>query len=238
MAPQSCAFPVLLTRPAAQSDRFAQDLRNRFPWVRTLVSPLMEATFLHPPLPLRDWAGVIFTSETGVQSAMRIAADRAAWPELAFCVGDQTARVAREAGFQAVSAQGDGMALARMIRARQVNGPLLYLHGEEIRVDLAQILNAAGIETMGAISYRQNARALTEAAVTELRGQTPVIAPVFSARTGKLLADEYARIAGTAPLLVVGISAAACADLPATERRIARQPDATTLLEAMGEWLT
>jgi uroporphyrinogen-III synthase len=238
MALQSRAFPVLLTRPAAQSDRFAADLRKRFAGVRTLVSPLMEASFLQPALPMRDWAGLIFTSETGVLSARVIAANGAVMPELAYCVGDQTARVARDAGFHAVSAQGDGMALAQLISAQGVAGPLLYLHGAEIRVDIAHILNAAGIETFAAVAYRQTAQALTEAAVTELRGKAPVIVPIFSARTGKLLSDEYARIAGTAPLLVVGISTAACADLPATERRIAGQPNASAVLEALGEWLT
>ena len=86
MAPQSRAYPILLTRPAAQSARFAMVLQRRFVGVNILIAPLIEAVFLQPFVPRRDWAGVIFTSETGAMSARRIAADGTALPELAFCV--------------------------------------------------------------------------------------------------------------------------------------------------------
>ena len=237
MALQSRALTVLLTRPAAQSDRFAANLLARHPGIRIVQSPLMTSDLLRPALPDRAWTGVIFTSETGVLAAKRIAADGVALPKLAFCVGDQTARMASLYGFQAVSAEGDAQALARLVQAQKTGGPLLYLHGAEVRTDLALILNSSGTETVSAICYVQRAQMLTTEAVTILQDPTPVIAPVFSPRTGQILALEYARIDGAAPLFVAAISADAVPDLPGAVVRVAKRPDASALLEAMDLWL-
>ena len=237
MAPQSRAYPILLTRPAAQSARFAMALQQRFVGVNILIAPLIEAVFLQPFVARRDWAGVIFTSETGAMSARRIATDGTALPELAFCVGDQTARMASDLGFRTVSAQGDGLALAAMIKAQGGAGPFLYLHGAHVRVDLGDILNSAGIETVSAVSYDQTAQPLTPEAVQILQGEGPVITPVFSARTGQLLAAEYGRVGAMAPLFALGISADVVGDLPTVQRLIAERPDAGAMLLAMDHWL-
>ncbi|MBC7478604.1 MAG: uroporphyrinogen-III synthase [Pseudorhodobacter sp.] len=237
MVPQSRAPTVLLTRPVAQSARFATALLARFPWVRTVISPLMSPEFLNPILPQRNWGGVIFTSETGVLAAKRIAADGYAMPERTFCVGDQTAAVADACGFRTASAQGDGMALVRLVQAANVVGPLLYLHGAERRADVGGALNMAGIETVSAVCYAQKPQHLTPEAIAVLRQDASVATPVFSARTGTLLAREYMRIAGSAPLLVAAISADVGVDLAVEERRIALWPDAAAMIDAMAFWL-
>ena len=228
---------VLLTRPAAQSARFAAALLARFPGVQITHSPLMAPELLTPDLPSRPWTAVIFTSETGVLSARRIAADGTPLPHLALCVGDQTADAARAQGFSALSAQGDGQALLHLIRHQNITGPLLYLHGAEVKVDFAGILNSAGTETYSAISYAQKPQPLTPEAVALLHGTDAVVAPVFSARTGQILSAEYARITGTAPLYVAAISADAAAACPGATTRIAKRPDAASMLQAMALWL-
>ena len=238
MAPQSRAPTILLTRPEAQSDRFAAVLAQRFPGVTVLSSPLIAPQYLRPILPDQACAAVIFTSQTAVMSARRIVADGAALPRLAFCVGDQTASAATAAGFTAISAQGGGLALAHWIVAQQVTGPLLYLHGAEPRVDLATILNSAGIQTFSTVSYAQIAQSLTPAATAALQGGNPVVAPIFSARTGQILAAEYARIGGVAPLYVAGLSAEAVVAVPATALQLAMRPDSAAMLVAMAVWLT
>ena len=237
MVPQSRAFTVLLTRPAAQSERFAVAVAARFPGVHVMTAPLIAPEYLQPALPVRDWGAVIFTSETGVAAARRIAADGYALPRLAFCVGDQTANMAQAEGFEAVSAQGDGLALVRLVQGQKMTGPLLYLHGAELRADIAQMLNSAGIETVSAVCYDQKAQALTRKAVELLRQPEPVLVPVFSARTGHILATEYVRVSGVAPLFVAAISADVGADLPGSGWRVAERPDAAAMLEAMEIWL-
>ena len=237
MYPQSRAPTVLLTRPAAQSARFGADLTARFPGVRVVTSPLIAPEFLRPALPVRDWSGVIFTSETGVVAARGIAADGYALPRRAFCVGDQTASVAKADGFDAVSAQGDGQALVRCIQASQFCGPLLYLHGAQVRTDVGSALNAAGFETVCAVCYAQRAQRFTAEVVTLLQRTDPLLMPLFSARTGTIFTGEYLRVSGTAPLLVAAISADVGLDLTVADRRVAERADAAAMLEAMAFWL-
>ncbi len=237
MDPQSRAPTVLLTRPAAQSARFGADLAARFPGIPIVTSPLITPEFRRPALPDRQWGGLIFTSETGVAAARRIADDGYALPRRAFCIGDQTARVAGAEGFDAVSAQGDGQALMQLIQSSQVCGPLLYLHGAEVRMDVGSALNSAGFETVSAVGYIQRAQRFTAKVITLLRQTDPLLVPQFSARTGAVFAQEYVRVSGTAPLLVAAISADVGLELNAAGRRVAERPDAAAMLEAMAFWL-
>ena len=234
MATQSA---ILLTRPAAQSQRFADALRARVPDVVVVISPLIVPAFLTPDLPSRDWTGVIFSSETAVQAARRIAADGLALPKHAFCVGAQTARIAREAGFEALSAEGDAQALLALIRAQSTAGPLLYLCGREARFDLAKALSDGGIETVSAVVYAQNIQPLTAEATDLLQQDTPVLAPVFSPRTGTILAQELARIGARARVHVGAISQAAGAAFPPQDVTTALHTDAPAMLQAVASRL-
>ena len=233
MTAQSHPPVILLTRPADPSARFATALRARFPDLHIVTSPLIAPTFPLVSLPGRKWTAVIFTSETAVQAAKRIAADGHTLPELAFCVGDQTAQTAQAAGFQALSAQGDGATLLAFIQAQSLRGPMLYLHGRETRLDIAERLESSGIETFSCLTYAQNAQPLTAEATALLHAPSAILAPVFSPRTGQILAQECARIGATAPLHVVAISAAAGAAFPQANLTLTCRPDATAMLAAI-----
>lgn len=238
MAAQSRTPVILLTRPEAQSHRFAEALRAELPGVEVVVSPLIAPVLMIPELPMRDWRGVIFSSETAVMAARRIIADGTPLPRRAFCVGRQTARIAREAGFDPVSADGNAEDLFALIVAEGSAGPLLYLRGQEARVDLAERLGSAGIETVAAVVYAQMEQSLCPDAVDALVGGRPVIAPVFSPRTGVILARELSRIRPATPVSVVAISQAAADAFPRADVSVARSPDAPAMLQAIASRLS
>jgi uroporphyrinogen-III synthase len=213
---------ILLTRPLAQSRRFAALLGRE-----CLIAPLLAPVFLAADLP--GHAAVILTSETGAQAAARLVA-----PGLAFCVGDRTAEVARALGFQARSAAGDAEALIQSILAAPDPGPLLHLRGREARGEIAARLTALGRPTQEAIVYAQEPQPLTPAAIAALQGQGPVILPLFSPRSATLFAAEARRIGAKAPLRVVAMSPAvreAAARLGAS-CLVAARPDAKSMAEA------
>ena len=235
MAPQSRAPTILLTRPAAQSSRFAAALTEHLPGIRIVTSPLIAPRFLSPALPDRDWTALILTSETAALSAQRITADHATLPRRAFCVGDRTAATARAAGFAPLSAKGDAAALVALILSHHPASPLLHLRGVESRGDIADQLITAGIETFEAISYAQESQDLTKEASAILTGTDPVIAAVFSPRTAEILVRECRRIGRVAPIMIVAMSAAvaaAAAPLSGTPT-IAARPDAEAMLVAV-----
>lgn len=157
-------------------------------------------------------------------------------PKLAYCVGDQTARAARRAGFVTQSAAGDAEALIRMILQTFPNQPLLHMCGTDTRGDVAEKLKKAGIETHTLIVYRQDPAPLTKAAKHILEGIRPVIVPLFSPRTAQIFAAQAEPIA-TAPLYVVGLSAAvmdAVGALPCVGFETATDPNAEAMIAAVG----
>jgi uroporphyrinogen-III synthase len=239
MAAQSRAIPVILTRPAEQGARFAKNVRDRFgSAVAVIESPLLAPLFLQPLIPPERWTAVIFTSATAVAALGHFGRVAAALPKKAYCVGDRTAEAARAMGFDANSAQGNAAALCALIRDAHETGPLLHLRGEEALGDIAKELNLAGIETHEAIAYREVAQTLTAQACTVLSSDRPVILPVFSPRTGTILAHELATFPRLAPLVMVSISPATARpldDVKSRYRFVADHPDAPSMLTAIGQ---
>jgi len=238
MARQSRLPPFLLTRPAAQGDRFARALRARFgAGIEIIDSPLLAPRFLTPALPARRFQALIFTSQTGVEAYRRIAADPAlVGVRQAWCVGDRTAAAAREAGLATLSAQGDAAALAQAIASARPPGPLLHLRGQEVRGDLAASLESAGIETYSAIVYAQAAQPLTVPAVVALQVEAALLVPLFSPRTAALFAAATRQIDLRARLWLASLSpavAAATGDLPCAGHVIAARPDAAAMITSL-----
>lgn len=223
----------LLTRPAAQSARLAEDLRARFgPDLRIVHSPLMVPVFLSPDLPRRDWTGLLFTSASGVEGARRLSllAGGSAW-----CVGDATTAAAAAAGYQPHSAGGDAQALADLVLRSGLRGPLLHVRGQEVSGDLAQTLNSAGLETQETIVYRQDALPLSPEARDLLTEDIPVIAPIYSPRTARLLSQQLLANPPVARLSIAAISLAAARSLTFSPPHlsVALRPDGEAMLDAV-----
>lgn len=234
MTPQSRALATLLTRPTAQSDRFAAALIARFgDRLAVTTSPLIAPEFLRPPIPERAYTALILTSETGATSATGFSG----LPRRAYCVGDRTAETARSLGFTAVSANGDATALIALIRASGEAGPLLHLRGQDARGDIAATLTAASVPTDQAITYDQRPQALSPAARALLNGSAPVLVPLFSPRSATLLAGQGPF---RAPLWVAALSpavAAAAAPLSPARQVISDTPNVGALLTAISTFI-
>ncbi|OWU85950.1 hypothetical protein ATO6_03480 [Oceanicola sp. 22II-s10i] len=226
---QTTAPVILLTRPAEDSEAFASALRDRLgPDVRIVISPLLSIRLATALPDTTGLAGLIFTSRNGVRAWQ--AMNGPALP--CYCVGEATAAAARAAGMSAMVGEGDGAALARQIAGDRPTGCWLHVHGAHMRVDLAAELAPLGIAVTGFEAYAQDALPLTEEARALLSGAAPVILPVFSPRTGKMLARGETP---AAPVYIVALSAAvAAAVAPLSPRNctISTQPDADAMLAA------
>jgi uroporphyrinogen-III synthase len=221
---------ALLTRPAAQGERFAAALAARFPGLPVVESPLLAPVFLRPVLPAGPFAAVAFSSETGVAAAVALGV---ALPALAFAVGGRTAAAAEAAGFRAVVAGGDAAALVACIAAA-APGPVLHLHGIETRGEVAAALVARGVPAAGVAVYDQRPQSLTPVARRLLDGPDAVLVPLFSPRSAALFAAAAggARAALQLAFLSPAVAEAAAA-LPAAARITARRPDAAAMLDAL-----
>jgi len=225
---------LLLTRPRASSEAFARQFHARFgaDWP-VLISPLIEIDPLDGAIPPAE--ALIFTS----QHAVRVFAEREdAMGRVAYCVGARTAQAARKAGFHAIAGEGGAEALIPVIKATYSGERLLHARGEEIAFDLAKALDYAGIETNEIVLYRQVSVPLSPDARAALRGETPLLIPIFSPNSAraltKALPDHHA------PLFVAAISAAVadiCQPSIYDLIEVAPTADAVGVLEALNRLL-
>ncbi|AUH33676.1 uroporphyrinogen-III synthase [Paracoccus tegillarcae] len=205
---------VLLTRPEADSQRFAAML----PDVPVLISPILRIIPVpHDPTRLDQAAGFVFTSSHAVAAA------GPGRGRTALAVGPRTAAAARDAGFDVTEGPGDAQGLLPLIAASPV--PLIYPRGRHI----AQMLTVEDV-----VVYDQEAAPLTDKALQLLAGSTPVILPLFSARSARLLSDAMpAR--PKAPLRLAAISKSALEGWgrEAAAVELARRPDADGMKETV-----
>lgn len=189
---------LLLTRPLADSQRVAARIPGD-----VIISPVLRIVPVdHDGAALAQSPGLVFTSAHAVASA------GPGRGRPAICVGDGTARVAQAAGYTVTVGDGTAHSLVPMIAACTI--PLIHPHGRH----LAQRLAVPGM-----VVYDQQAQSLTAIARAALMGGRPIVVPVYSPRSARLLAGMAAK--ARAPLWLVAISDAAAAAWTAPSERVA-----------------
>ena len=199
--------PVLIvTRPAPAGEAFAATVVGAFAHpVEVIHAPALRIDPV--PFTMPDARHVIFTSARAVAAAPE-GIGRTAW-----CVGDATAEVAARKGYATENAAGDADRLVALILESRPAGPLVHLAGRHRRGAIDARLTAAGLRCTTVEVYDQVPLPPPEALVRAATGNAPLVAPVFSPRSSRVLLD----LAVTAPLHVIAISPAV-ADLFAPRR--------------------
>jgi uroporphyrinogen-III synthase len=237
---RSHPVPLLLTRPRAQGADFAERLTARFgDQLAIVTTPLLAPRFFAPALPVGPFSALILTSQTGVEGYLRLGA-ASDLPKEVFCVGERTASAARGAELIPLCVAEDAASLIAQIKLRPPRGRLLHLRGREARGNIGELLQSAGIDTVDAVMYAQERLALTGAAATLLRGQAPVIVPLFSPRTAMIFVAEMARVKGISPLFVAAMSGEVALEARRFDAqvKIAQRPDAAAMVDVVAVFLT
>lgn len=231
--PDNATPLILLTRPKAQAARFAAQCRDEFGTrAEVMQAPMQQIVWTAPPPDLPPDAAAIFTSENGVRAFRGAGAGRRA-----FCVGDRTARAARTAGFEAISANGAAEDLLAAILNAPPAGPLVHLHGAFVRGDLAGQLRAAGLHATAHVVYDQRALPLPPEARAALASPRRVIAPLFSPRSARLLADANPECRNTALPCISKATHAALPEALRTHATISDAPTGAAMLIAVARQL-
>jgi uroporphyrinogen-III synthase len=173
---------LLLTRPEAQAREIAATLGVEVPVV---IAPIMRIVAIGVAIDLSRYAGVILTSANAVSAGPGIAGTRI------YCVGERTAETARDAGAEVVLVAKNADDLVARLKGA---GPLVHLRGEHARGDVAKRLNSAGIETDEAVVYRQEALPVSDQVRALVAGGDPVVLPLYSPRSAKLLGEQLTGI--------------------------------------------
>ncbi|MBN2631171.1 MAG: uroporphyrinogen-III synthase [Rhodobacteraceae bacterium] len=234
MVSQSRAIPVLITRPEPQASRFRQTLLDRYgDKVDPILSPLLCPVVMPTQVECGAFSSVVFTSETGVKAARTLGLSL---PRRAYCVGNRTAEVARELGFESISANGASGDLAQMLANHPEDSPFLHLHGRESVGDVAQALADRGVKAESRVIYAQEPIPFNETVKFTLQSVGPVIVPLFSPRSARLFGAACAVLTLRATLYLVVLSPAvtqAVADMKVQQVKVAAAPTQKDLLLAM-----
>lgn len=223
---------LLLTRPRAQSARFAKALFDRVgPAVEPVTAPVMEIVLSDCPIPLDGVGGLVFTSENGVAAFAQVSSDRS---RPAWCVGDRTAEAARAAGLEARSAKGTAVDLIEAIAADPPAGRLLHLRGEHARGEVCGGLAARGITAEERVVYSQRALPFPPEVLRRIAGAQVTFLPLFSPRSAQLVGDRLADLSGRLVLVSMSPAVTDAWTGPAPDiLREAARPDADAMLAAL-----
>lgn len=224
---------ALITRPDPAGILLADQLRTRWGCgVQMVLSPVMTMEW-HDDLPdLGDVQTLVFTSQNGVEAFGRLS-DRRDIP--CAVVGQATADKAVADGFTVILVAEDAASLMALLRQDMPPDPVLHIRGAHVASDLAQQLVQAGLKTREAILYTQRDQPLTAQAQACLSGGTPVILPLYSPRSAKIL---FSQGNITAPLLVAALSANVARNVPndvVNSVLVADRPNAAALLHRLDQ---
>lgn len=231
---------TMVTRPAEDAERIAGPLRQR--GVDVVIEPLLVVSpAAAADVDLSDVAAFLLTSANGVRVLSQTLGDDPWARRLpAFCVGDQTARVAEELDFTRVfSAKGDVTSLAALVTKsfRKDAGTLLHVAGSKVAGDLKGALEAEGFtvrrkvlyETRPAIAFSsESRRMLAEGAIQAVFLYSPRTAATFTTLAKKADLGDALR-----SLSVYCLSQAVAdqlTDLPLNAVRVAAEPTQDALL--------
>lgn len=218
---------ILITRPKAGAERFADILRENAPEpLEIMIAPLMEITFRDVQLP--PGVDLVLTSVQAVRALGRPGGAG----RTAYVVGGATARAAAHAGMHVALQAPNVRALVQAIKSAKPAGDLLYLRGAEITSDLVAQLRPCGILIEDKVVYDQPLLPLAPEARDWAMGEVPIIVPLFSARSAGQFITEWT---GTAPLLGAFLSAAVqrAAARPWAAQVVSEGPDAASMCESV-----
>lgn len=221
--------PVLLTRPAAQAQDFASRIAATFgARAQCILSPVLKVVPLAPDITFSEFEALVFTSQNGVAAYAKLGGPKGM---VAYCVGDKTTQAAQKAGLTARSAGGDVAALNALLARDAPPGRLLHPSGVHVAGTVEGSVTRVAV-------YDQRPHPLTPTALAALRGTAPVLVPLFSPRTAKVL-QELLPEDTKAPLHAICLSEAVSAALdPARfgHRSIATRPDAAAMMDELAEF--
>lgn len=212
---------VLVTRPQDSSLRFIEALSVVKSKFEPIIAPAFEIVATSATVP--EFETAVFTSQAGVLFAPPGRGRRA------YCVGDTTAVVAQEKGFDAVSAKGSADDLTSLILTKLPKGKILHIRGEVSVGNVAGKLRGAGLDCEELIAYRKQPMPLDSLLKDRISSANALVIPLFSAETVSIISNWSLDLSRAYVVAISGVVSDAAQDLKPVEIVTSPTPD----MEAM-----
>ena len=188
--PQSYGGPlsyILLTRPRDQALGFAEALVKLGVIPKNiLIDPIQKIEGVEVSYDFTSVRALLITSANAVAY---LPADLIGSNLPTFCVGKATTRAALKRGLMAQHLAATAQGLCNVLSAQVPRGLLLHLRGTHTSLDFEVHFWDTPIEAQNLIIYRQTTQELGFETYKLLRGVDPIILPVFSPRSARLLCE-------------------------------------------------
>lgn len=228
---------VLITRPLQDAKRLAAALTAH--GYECLNAPMLAIEPTHEKMPEAHFDGLILTSRNSVRHAGAALSALKSLP--CYCVGAQTAELAREFGLSVkIAAENGGKLAEAMMQNVSVASSFLHPCGRHLSEEPATSLEAAGLSITHWPVYEALASThMPETASTALRDNHIAAVLFYSPRTAALFA-KLARHEGLeaccARLRAICLSKAVADEISAISWQnihIADRPDEQSMIEAL-----
>lgn len=223
---------LIITRPMGDALPLARKLEER--GHETVMAPLLKIEARDDViLPDKNYQAICITSANAFVRPELFGARRGL---PLYCVGPQSAEAARQARFTDVRERGGnvhGLAEAIARELRMIDGPLLYLSGQETSGDLQGLLAARGFVVERVVAYDAVPLALT-LSQAEISLADGVL--LYSPRSARLWVELLAGRKVKDRFVHFCLSQNVARNLPLGSRiRIARQPDEDHMLSLLDQ---
>jgi uroporphyrinogen-III synthase len=150
---------IWLTRPEADSRALAAELATH--GIDSLIAPVMRIVPCTPTIDKTTRPDALLISSRHATHALATLPND--WRTLpVFCIGAATAEAARSAGYaHTTHGENDMLALLpRLVEAFPPSASVLYLAGEDTRIDAVSLLNAQHIHAEKVVVYKADAETI------------------------------------------------------------------------------
>lgn len=231
----STAHTVLLTRPRAESEKLAAEVRSR--GFEPFIEPMLEIVPLDAALPdLKQFQALIFTSANGVDAFVRLSEAR---DIPVFTVGNVTGARAASYGFHDINTgSGDLEELNKTLKHADLapGVPVLHVSGEHTTGNII----IAGVPVEQVVAYRADKTLVFSAPCLEMIDAGDFAAALFySPRTAENFTELVAaaglknKISATRALCISEAVVKCLGNLPWQDVQVANTPTRNGMLRLL-----
>ena len=218
---------LLLTRPLDGNERFCLKIKHLLYKCEILDSPIQKIEFLPSLSKVNKNAVLIFTSVNGLRAAEKhnLTNNRC------FVVGKNTKKIAVSFGYEVLGFSKDQENLLKLIKSKKPTESMVHIRGKHTVGNLCASLIICEFSCLEIIGYNQEPLKIKKQNLQKIRSGRPVILPIFSSRSAKLLKSNI----DLTGFNVVAISEAVAQILTGVELRelvISKKPDLNSMQEA------
>lgn len=177
---------LLLTRPEGGNERFCLNIEHLLGQCEILDNPLQKIEFLETLIEVKEESILIFTSINGLRASEKYNLRN----KKCFVVGENTRKIATSAGYEVLASSSDQENLLKLIKLKNPTESMVHIRGKHTAGNLCDSLKNNDFSCFEITGYNQQPLKIKKQIFHKVKSGRPVILPIFSPRSAKLLLNE------------------------------------------------